>query len=174
MRLFVALRPPPAAVEHLLAALPRWPSRPERWHLTLAFLGEVDDPDPVRAQLRPAVASAAPFELALRGSGTFGRGAVVWVGVGGDVAPLRSLASVVSAACRAAGADVDDKPYRPHVSVGRRSHPDPAALAAYDGPAWPVSEVELVRSTLGHTVTHHVLDRFPLAQPPVTAATTAS
>ena len=40
MRTFLAVRPPAPALEHLQAVLPRWPSAPERWHLTLAFLGE--------------------------------------------------------------------------------------------------------------------------------------
>ena len=163
MRLFVALRPPPEAIEHLVSVLPRWPSSPERWHLTLAFLGEVEDPQPVAAHLRRAVGPVAPFDLALRGSGVFGRGAVVWVGLAGDVVALRSLAGVVARACRAAGAGVDDKPYRPHLTVGRKGHPDPAALASYDGPVWRATEVELVRSALGRTVSHTVLDRFPLS-----------
>ena len=162
MRLFVALRPPPPAIDHLVAALPRWPSQPDRWHLTLAFLGEVEDPSPVAAGLRPAVAAAPAFRLSLRGSGTFGRGAVVWVGVAGDVPALRALATAVTGACRATGADVDDRPYRPHLTVGRKGHPDPAALASYDGPAWPATEVELVRSDVGRSVRHTVLERFAL------------
>ena len=163
MRLFVAVRPPAEAVEHLVAALPRWPSEPSRWHLTLAFLGEVADPAPVADEVRAVVAAVPSFPLALRGSGTFGRGAVVWVGLGGDVPALRSLAAAAVRACRAAGADVDDRPYRPHLTVGRKGHPDVAALAAYDGPVWPVTEVELVRSDVGRTVRHTVLERFPLA-----------
>jgi 2'-5' RNA ligase len=163
MRLFVALRPPPAAIGHLAAALPRWPSVPDRWHLTLAFLGEVEDPAPVAAGLRRVAAAAAPFPLALRGSGTFGRGAVVWVGLAGDVPALRSLAGEVTRACRAAGAAVDERPYRPHLTVGRKGHPDPAALASYDGPSWPATEVELVRSDVGRTVRHTVLERFALS-----------
>lgn len=163
MRLFVAVRPPAEAVAHLVAALPRWPSQPERWHLTLAFLGEVADPAPVADRLRPAVAAAGSFPLALRSSGTFGRGAVVWVGLAGDVPALRSLAAAVTRACRAAGAGVDERPYHPHLTVGRKGHPDAVALASYDGPVWPVTEVALVRSDVGRTVHHTVLERFALA-----------
>ena len=163
MRLFVAVRPPAEAIEHLGAALPRWPSEPERWHVTLAFLGEVADPACVADRLRSAVPAVASFPLALRGSGTFGRGAVVWVGLNGDVPALRSLAGAVVRACLAAGVEVDDRPFRPHLTVGRKGHPDVAALASYDGPVWPVTEVELVRSDVGRTVRHTVLERFPLA-----------
>ena len=162
MRLFVAVRPPPEAVAHLRTVLPRWPSDPARWHLTLAFLGEVDDPEPLRATLAAAVASVPGFDLSLRGSGVFGGGRVVWVGVAGDVAALHTLASATARASRAAGVELDDAPYRPHLTVGRRGHPDPASLASYDGPSWLVREVELVRSDVGRTVVHTVLARLPL------------
>ena len=161
MRLFVAVRPPVEAVEHLVAVLPRWPSAPERWHLTLAFLGEVDDPASLPEPLG-AACTGGPLELRLAGSGTFGRGGPVWVGVRGDVAALTALAGRVASAARRAGLDVERRPYRPHLTVGRRGHPDPRALAAYEGPSWRATEVELVRSHLGRTVEHVVLERFSL------------
>lgn len=160
MRLFVALRPSPEAVADLRARRPRWPSAPERWHVTLAFLGEVGGPDEVHAQLGRV--SAPGFDLHLEGSGTFGRTGPVWVGVGGDIEALRGLQAEVVRAVRAAGVELERKAYRPHLTVGRRGHPDPAGLAAYRGPSWRASEVELVRSDLGRTVTHTVLERYPL------------
>jgi 2'-5' RNA ligase len=86
----------------------------------------------------------------------------VWVGVEGDRTALTELAGAVARACRDAGVDVERRPYRPHLTVGRRGRPDPARLAAYDGPPWTAGEVELVASRLGPTVEHRVLDRFPL------------
>lgn len=163
MRLFVALRPPPAAVEDLRARRPRWPSAPERWHVTLAFLGDSGDPGEVDARLRERLTGAAAFELRLEGSGTFGRNGPVWVGVGGDVDALRDLAAAVGRAAGDAGVVLERRAYRPHLTVGKRGHPSPASLAAYRGPAWRAEEVELVRSDLGRTVVHTVLERYPLA-----------
>ena len=162
MRTFVAVRPPPAAVEHLRAVLPSWPSAPERWHLTLAFLGEVDDPAALAPRLGEVCARHAPLDLRLAGSGTFGRGGPVWVGVEGDRAALTALAGDVARACRDAGLDVERRPYRPHLTVGRRGRPDPALLASYAGPAWTAAEVEVVASRLGPVVEHRVLARLPL------------
>ncbi|NEC36497.1 2'-5' RNA ligase family protein, partial [Streptomyces rubrogriseus] len=85
MRLFAAVLPPEdvtaalAAEVAVLRGLPgadglRWTGRPG-WHLTLAFYGEVDDdvvPD-LSARLERAAHRTAPFELALRGGGQFGR-----------------------------------------------------------------------------------------------------
>lgn len=61
MRLFLAVRPPDDVVERL-AALPRpavdglrW-TTPGQWHVTLRFLGRVDDPEPLVGHLRAAPA----------------------------------------------------------------------------------------------------------------------
>jgi 2'-5' RNA ligase len=163
VRTFVAVRPPPAAVDHLRAALPAWPSAPERWHLTLAFLGELDDPVALEPALAGVCAVHAPLRLRLAGSGTFGAGGPVWVGVEGDRARLTALAGAVAQACRDAGVDVERRPYRPHLTVGRRRRPDPGLLAAYAGPSWTAGEVELVVSRLGPPVEHQVVARLPLA-----------
>ena len=162
MRLFVALRPPPGAVAHLRAQQARWPSPPERWHVTLAFLGDVADAEPVHERMREQVAGRPGFDLRLEGSGTFGRNGPVWVGIGGDVDALRDLAAEVAAAVRAAGVELERRAYRPHLTVGKRGHPSPALLSSYRGPTWRACEVELVRSDLGRTVVHTVLQRYPL------------
>ena len=162
MRTFVAVRPPPAALAHLQAALPRWPSDPGRWHVTLAFLGEVDAPRRLAGPLAEVCAGTGPLTLRLAGSGAFGRTGPVWVGVAGDVEGLSALALGVAGASRRCGVDVERRAFRPHLTVGRRGHPDPRTLAAYAGPDWTVGEVELVASHLGRTVRHEVLERLPL------------
>lgn len=158
----MALRPPPEAVAHLRARRPRWPAAPERWHVTLAFLGELPGPDAVHDRLAAGLAGRQGFELRLEGSGAFGRHGPVWVGLAGDVDALHDLAAAVARAVRAAGVELERRTYRPHLTVGRKGHPDPAALADYRGPTWRAQEVELVRSDLGRTVTHTVLQRYRL------------
>ena len=70
MRLFVAIAPPPAVLDELDALLEplrerredlRWTSR-EAWHVTLAFLGQVDE--------RTAAKLPARLERAAGGTGT--------------------------------------------------------------------------------------------------------
>ena len=88
IRLFVALALPPAIKDQLAdlsGGIPgaRWVP-PENYHLTLRFIGEVEswqaqDVDDALANIR-----ARPFELSLRGLGTFekaGRISALWVGV---------------------------------------------------------------------------------------------
>lgn len=164
MRLFVSLRPPTEVAAHLRAALPQWPGPADRWHVTLAFLGDDADPGPVDAALAPALAGAPALELALAGSGSFGRGPV-WVGVDRDLDGLHALAARVAAAALEAGVVLPARRYRPHLTVGRRGRPDPGLLSGYRGPTWTAREVELVRSDLGRAVVHTVLARYPLGQP---------
>lgn len=163
MRLFVALRPSAEALAHLQARRSHWPTAQERWHITLAFLGEVAGTQEVDAELRARVEGQRCFSLALEGSGTFGRGGPVWVGVGGEVDRLAELASRVGAAARAAGVELERRRYRPHLTVGRKEQPSPASLAGYRGPSWVAGEVELVRSDIGRTVVHTVLQRYRLS-----------
>lgn len=177
MRLFVAAWPSPAAIADLAAAvdaLPPGPAGlrrldPTRWHLTLAFLGDVDDA--ALAHLEPRLARVAgrsrPGEAALAGAGRFGS-AVVWVGVSGATSLLAQLAERSVAAARHAGVAVEDHPFRAHLTVARGrpgvdTRPWVRALADYTGPTWPIDRITLVRSHLGSPTTYEVLDSWSLA-----------
>jgi 2'-5' RNA ligase len=54
--------------------------------------------------------------------------------------------------------------FRPHLTVGKTGRIDAALLGGYAGPAQRVHDIELVHSVLGRTVTHTVLERFALYQ----------
>ena len=154
-RLFVALWPSREAVGHLADSLAecrppdsilRW-QPPERWHLTLAFLGQAD-PDRARSRLsRLTLPAAGP--LRLTGAGTFGP--VLWLGVEHG----RWLPDLGRAVRRAVHAD--DNRSRPHLTVARARGPAAPAharnaaevLADYRGPEWIPDGLTLVRSRTG-------------------------
>ncbi|NHC14579.1 RNA 2',3'-cyclic phosphodiesterase [Motilibacter deserti] len=181
MRLFVALPLPADALTQLDTALgpvrqahpqPRWvPS--ERWHLTLAFLGDIEErrlPE-LSERLARAAARSGPLELALSGGGRFGTG-VVWVGFAGDLAPLTRLAEGVAAAARRTGIDVEDRRFTPHLTVARGRvvdgrpadlRPAAAALAAYSGSSFRADRIALVRSVLGPQPVYTELAGWALA-----------
>jgi RNA 2',3'-cyclic 3'-phosphodiesterase len=172
----VAVDPPEDARAHLTTALeslrglpgePRWtPS--ERWHLTLLFLGAVPDRQVAAlvAALGPQVLAAPLGRLRLAGAGRFGsarRPQVAWTGLDGDVAALTDLARRLAAEARRLRLEVEDRPFRPHLTVGRwrPGHPADGAvidrLAGYRGPEWPVREVRLLESHLGPRPTYDVI-----------------
>lgn len=166
MRLFAAVLPPEDVTASLadevaaLRRLPgadglRWTGRPG-WHLTLAFYGEVDDglvPD-LSARLERAARRTAPFELALRGGGQFGRGRALWAGAEGGLATLRLLADRAESAGRRAGVEMGGhRRHHPHLTLARSRQaidvrPYVEALAGFTGPAWTVTDLALVRSNL--------------------------
>jgi 2'-5' RNA ligase len=147
----------------------RW-SDPSRWHLTLAFLGEVQDAQLEELSRRVARAAArytGPV-LRLTGAGQFG-GRVLWARVVEDAekAVLPFLAASVSAAARRSGVAQDERPYRPHITLARASstvdlRPMVAALEGARSRVWTVDDVLLVRSRLGPRPVHTTIRRFPM------------
>jgi RNA 2',3'-cyclic 3'-phosphodiesterase len=169
MRLFVAIGPPAAVLDDLDAlAGPlrsgrkdlRWTSR-EAWHLTLAFLGQVDQA--AAARLLPRLERAARrhhgFRLAFTGAGAFptaARANVLWCGVSGDRLALAHLAASVAAGASRAGAPPPDRGrrFQPHLTLARCRTPADvtelvAGLEGYRGPAWTADRIHLVHSRLG-------------------------
>lgn len=196
MRLFVAVVPPPAVLDHLADAVARlraeatlpsgvriqWTVRAQ-WHLTLAFLGEVGERSHADVERRLARAASRHSVLGLRigGGGGFGsarRARVLWAGVGGDVTPLRDLARSVGAAARRARIDVTEGRFRAHVTLARLRDPNDVRplvewLSAYEGPTWTADRLELVRSHLGagegRRSRYETVAAWPLAGRPRTA-----
>lgn len=151
---------------------PRW-IPPGRWHLTLLFLDTVaaDRVPLLLAAAAPAVAAAPAMALRLAGGGRFGspsRPQVLWVGLDGDVRPLTALARALADAARTLGLPVEDRPFRAHLTVGRWRPRQPAdgalssRLADYRGPAWPVTEIQLLQSHLGPEPTYEPLSSWLL------------
>lgn len=128
MRLFVAVIPPRPVVLELRAALTTLPHdnprlrwcRPETWHVTLAFFGEVpeDNLDDLKDRLGRAAARNTPMELALAGGGHFG-GRTLWTGVQGERDRLGRLAESVNSVARRCHIKVDERPFRPHLTLAR-------------------------------------------------------
>jgi 2'-5' RNA ligase len=181
VRLFVAAYPPAEACDHLArrladlhitAAADRGvntrPARRDTWHVTLVFLGEVDDRRgaDVEEAVGRAVEGSGGLELRLAGGGRFGRGrfTVLWVGVDGDRGPLERLSRGIRRELKRARLPRDERRFNPHLTVARPGdrldradvEADRAVLAEYRGPAWPV-KVELVRSHLGPQPTYEHL-----------------
>jgi len=187
MRLFVAIAPPPAVLDELdVLAAPlraarhdlRWTGR-EAWHVTLAFLGHVDEP--VAARLLPPLERAARrhglFRLAFSGAGAFpvpARANVLWSGLSGDRGALARLAQSVAAGASRAGAPPPDqgRRFRPHLTLARCRIPADvtelvAALADYHGQPWTADRIHLVRSRPGATgqPRYATLASWPLRAP---------
>lgn len=126
--------------------------------------------------LREAAARHLAVRLRVREVGAFpalARPRVVWLGV--EPTPrLELLHHEVESACAALGFEVEGRPFRPHVTLGRvrpgaPSHVGPAL--ARTAPQCAVDEevlvitLDLMRSTLGAgPARHEALARLPLRE----------
>lgn len=129
MRFFVAVVPAEPAARELRSALVRLPDSgvewtdPADWHMTLAFLGEV--PDDRRPALSGALSTVAartgPVRLHFAGGGHFDS-RVLWAGVGGDVEGLHALSLATREAADNAHIGLDDRPFRPHLTLAHAWH----------------------------------------------------
>lgn len=128
MRAFIALELPADFADDTAAAARRLSASLEgrfldrsTYHLTLAFLGDIDDAEASRAMdaLDVACAGSSPVSLAPDGLGKFGRpaDATLWLGVAPDPA-LQALAERVREDLTARDVPFDPKPFRPHITLG--------------------------------------------------------
>lgn len=148
-RVFIAVPDPGSASpvdlrRELLAMLPRsaeglrW-VRPEDSHLTLKFLGPVEEGQlrPLRIAIDTVARHCPAFCVGLRGLGGFAN--ALWLGVGAEresLARLQSLARSIDDACAGLGFARETRAFRPHVTVARWSaavRPDLGALRARFG-----------------------------------------
>src|SRR5215831_1700906 len=185
MRLFVAIALPAdaageldRAVAPLRLAWPelRWTGR-DAWHLTLAFLGEVDEElvGKLGDRLQRAAARHGRLSLSLGGAGAFptaARARVLWTGVRGDRRGLAGLAGSVAAGARRAGVPSaqERRRYEPHLTLARCRAPADvqtlvATLASFAGTPWTASEIYLIRSRLQDQPRYETLGAWPLLAP---------
>ena len=110
--------------------------RPEKIHLTLKFLGHIAAEDVARISeaLTAAARAVAPFSFSVTELGcfpNFKRPRVVWAGVAASDAPrVIELQKTVEVELVRLGYPREDRPFSPHVTMGRvrrEVHPAEAA-----------------------------------------------
>lgn len=135
----------------------RWVS-PENLHLTLRFLGDVEEgrmPEAHQA-VRSAAAGVGPFAIRPGAFGAFPnaqRPRVLYVSLEGDVGRLRGLQRRVESELVGRGFPKEDRPFSPHLTIGRamRERRGPIDFPSPPGGAAPemvVREVLVMKSDL--------------------------
>ena len=164
---------PPTPADQLVEAATRiraevpegiqWAS-PDGMHLTLKFLGNIPSShvSPLLACVEELAHANPAFGLNLAGLGMFPnqrKPRVLWAGAGGDLDVLSSLQQVAEDAINALGYPPEQRPFRPHITLGRprRTVPDAqldrigAVVSGLTPPApvsWRVESVDVMRSEL--------------------------
>jgi 2'-5' RNA ligase len=149
---------------------------PKNVHITLKFLGNIDQPDVdnLTESLPGALTGASAFDITVSGCGTFPSGRrprVVWIGLADGKERLVDLASAVEEICASLGFAKEKRPFRPHLTIGRVRRgsgalPDLAEQVSgvrFNPLKLKVEGVNLVRSKLSpQGPTYTVLESFAL------------
>ena len=151
-------------IARLGRALPsvRWVD-PTSLHLTLAFLGELDDDalDAAMTATEEAAIAGTPFTLRTGALGTFGpRHAprVIWLDVAGETARLLALQEALAQQLELAGFPREQRPFSPHLTLARLKAPlAPEPLARletlvreprHEHASWRVDSISVMKSEL--------------------------
>ena len=140
----------------------RWVA-PENSHLTLNFLGDIDEGqvEAIVSAMSGVASQVQALTVALGEVGgfpTLARPRVLWVGLRGDVGPLTDLQQALERRLESLGFAPEGRPFAPHLALGRvrsgdRSRrSDDATGLALDGPVEEavqrVDRISLMQSTL--------------------------
>lgn len=153
--------------------LKKWTSEGD-YHITLNFLGATKDNDASQLadDLKKRTTSCKPFELEIGSVGVFGNEKtprVCWVGVNASE-ELSQLYKLTSESCSTVGFEVSSRPFRPHITLGKRwggktdvdeSLPEPEQLK---GLTWRVEEVILYEIHPERKQKYVPYDRFKLGE----------
>jgi len=128
VRLFVAIPLPADVAAHAAATVGDVPGlrrvAPQLMHVTLAFLGATADErlQDVVDCVTDAARRIGSFTIELDRAGRFpasGPPRVIWLGIGAGATEANALASAIRERLASRALSFDEKPFRPHVTLGR-------------------------------------------------------
>lgn len=176
LRLFIGLDLPSSVKQELAAmasgvAEARWIA-PENLHLTLRFIGDMEEGEAEELDILLQSVKAPSFSLALSGVGCFesrGRVRQIWAGVAKEPA-LESLHKKIEQALIGSGLKPEGRKFTPHVTLARlKGAPAMSAKsyleyhAAFQTEVFEVNYFTLYQSHLSHKgATYQVLADYPL------------
>ncbi len=167
-RLFLALWPDPGVRRGLLgirdglSGFRGRPTHPEDMHITLVFLGQVEQQRRACVEQVAAAVRGRPFELQIDQVGFWGRPRILWSGPSTVPEELKQLVQEFKITLADCGFEPERRPYAAHVTLARKARP--VGFQELERPlSWPVEEFVLVASrTGGDPPRYRVLKRWRL------------
>lgn len=152
-RLFFALWPDDAVRGEIVRRFENMPQYamqgsktvPSNLHITLHFIGNVDEPTMACLQQAGRTVQGAAFELKLDNLGYFSKPQVFWMGCSNMPATLQVLHQQLAEALLPCGYEADARPFSPHVTLMRKLRA-PGDFVAIESINWPVQSFALVES----------------------------
>jgi 2'-5' RNA ligase len=135
---------------------------PEKIHLTLFFVGDVERERVKGLEAAAASLSTVPFELVLDRLGRWRHNHIVWAGASKCPPALDALAAGLHEALSGLGVHGEERPYAPHITLVRNAARPPAADTFPPCP-WRARDFALVESMpAAGGVRYDVRARWPL------------
>jgi RNA 2',3'-cyclic 3'-phosphodiesterase len=170
-RLFFALWPSVAirnALDRMadsIAAAHGRRTRRNNLHLTLEFLGSQGDAEMRKAIQAVSLLELPAFDFALNALEYFSRSRVLVLTCGDRTSPVFELHSALHEALSSVGFTLEQRPFRPHLTLFRECQP----VSTVSAPTiiWPVRSLALVESrSMRSGVRYQVRWRKPLSTQP--------
>lgn len=125
---------------------------PQNLHVTLQFLGNQSEERLAEAEaaLADAAAGRAPIDVTFHGVGAFPgleRPRILWVGLAQGALEARGLQAAVAAALAARGFAKEERPWHPHLTIGRV--PDERRWRREAGPSLRSAIAQAATTTFG-------------------------
>ncbi len=168
MRLFFGLWPEDEQRERLYTLAQSLPLENARLlamtntHITLAFLGNVDDEIYPRLAEGASLIQMEAFSLRLDSLGWWQKPKIAWVGPSTYPDELPALALALHTLARDCGLRMEERPYRPHLTLARKVKSDYDRVD-FEPISWNIKEFCLIESiSQKQGVRYEVKLRWPL------------
>jgi RNA 2',3'-cyclic 3'-phosphodiesterase len=134
--------------------------KPEKLHLTLKFLGEIDENQlqNLITATEKAVQNTSQFNLTVENTGVFppkGRARVLWLDVTNGKEHLLELNKWLEDECFAVGFERTEQQFTPHLTIARLREPHKSAelvklhiATQFPAKTYKVNEVKIIKSEL--------------------------
>ncbi|MEE8320863.1 MAG: RNA 2',3'-cyclic phosphodiesterase [Gammaproteobacteria bacterium] len=167
-RLFFALWPDHETRERIAAVSKMLPEKCGRrvpaanLHITLVFLGNIDEQQCRDVQQAASEISSRSFTLKLDRAGKWSRSKVIWLAHTTIPEELTSLVAELNESAINCRIQIENRPYRPHVTLARkvRGPVPPLDIEPFE---WAIKSFALVQSeTLPQGAQYAVIQNWPL------------
>ena len=167
-RLFFALWPDQEIrnkIANISQALPQQSGRliaQHNWHLTLVFLGHVEKDNIHRLLSESVKIKASRFSIQLDQLGWWSRPKVLWLAPSVFPQQLSSLVDEIAAMAKDCELVLEDRPYRPHVTLVRKAKADVKDIM-FAPISWDITGFSLLESISDRSgVRYQVIETWPL------------
>ena len=135
----------------------------EKLHITLAFLGNIDDSIIKDLRSRAATIRGHGFSLTLDRIGWFKRSRVTWLAPVNSPVNLMELVKQINSVVSHCHIKPEDRPYQPHLSLARKAR-KPVTKLDFEPIYWNINEFCLVESiSVASGAEYKVLESWPLS-----------